>query len=51
MDVAIILIGNKCDVKERKVEQAEGQYLAKSYNIPYFETSAKVGTNINDCFI
>jgi len=47
----MILVGNKCDLeKERSVSVAEGQELAKSFSIPFFETSAKARINIEECF-
>ena len=47
----MILVGNKCDLeKERTVTVAEGQELAKSFSIPFFETSAKARINIEECF-
>ena len=42
-----VLIGNKCDlVDQRDVTTEEGIQLAKQYNAPFFETSAKDGTNV-----
>ena len=42
-----VLIGNKCDlVDERKITTEEGMQLAKKYNAPFFETSAKDRTNV-----
>jgi len=36
----MVLIGNKSDSNKRVVSTKEGADLAKSYNIPFFETSA-----------
>lgn len=48
----MVLCGNKCDLeKERKVTPEEGKELAKSWNIPFFETSAKARINIEESFI
>ena len=47
----VILLGNKCDLKEeRKVTFEKGQELANDFNIPFFETSAKSAININEAF-
>ena len=46
-----ILVGNKCDLaNNREVSFEEGENYAKKYNIKFFETSAKDGTNVNDSF-
>ena len=51
IDVVKILIGNKCDLSERRaVTTIEGQTLANSYGIQFFETSAKTGENIEKIF-
>jgi small GTP-binding protein len=50
-DVKCILFGNKNDlVRERSVKKEEGKELAKKYNCPFFETSAKEGNNIEAGF-
>lgn len=47
-----MLIGNKCDMSDqRAVTTAEGEALAKEYNVPFFETSAKQGVNVEKAFI
>jgi len=49
--VPIVLVGNKCDLKdERQVEYTEGAELAKKWNCPFFETSAKIKLNNEACF-
>eukprot|EP00948_MAST-09A_sp_MAST-9A-sp1_P002588 g2588.t1 len=51
-DVKMVLIGNKCDlVDKRKVEKEEGEALAKEMGIPFFETSAKSNVNITEAFM
>ena len=40
-DVPMVLVGNKCDLPSRTVDTRQAQELARSYNIPYIETSAK----------
>ena len=47
--VAIVLVGNKSDI-ERSVLKEESQEFADSNSIEYFETSAKLGTNIDEVF-
>lgn len=50
-DVQIILIGNKSDLDdERQVTTEQGQNFANNHKIPFFETSAKEGTNLNEVF-
>ena len=44
-----LLIGNKCDLEaERAVESERGEQLARSQGIPFLETSAKTGHNIDE---
>ena len=50
-DIIMILCGNKSDKEQnRKVSRDEGEQLAKSYGIPFYECSAKSGLNINEVF-
>jgi len=50
--VCKILVGNKCDMEEsRKVSNEEGMELAKHYEIPFLETSAKNSINVETSFI
>jgi GTPase KRas protein len=35
---------------ERKVSTEEGMNLAKTWNCPFFETSAKTRINVDECF-
>ena len=47
----IVLVGNKCDLEERReVSTDEGQQLADSYGILFFETSAKTEYNVKEVF-
>ena len=47
----LILVGNKCDLaNERKVTIEDGENKARNYNIKFFESSAKDGTNVNEFF-
>ena len=46
-----ILLGNKCDVDEKRaVSTEEGQKLADEFGIQFFETSAKSGDNVENAF-
>ena len=48
-DVERLLIGNKCDWEaKRAVESERGEQLARSQGIPFLETSAKTGHNIDE---
>ena len=50
-NVKFILVGNKCDLaNERKVSYEEGENYAKKFNIKFFESSAKDGTNVKEFF-
>uniref|UniRef100_A0A3B3HKJ2 small monomeric GTPase n=1 Tax=Oryzias latipes TaxID=8090 RepID=A0A3B3HKJ2_ORYLA len=50
-DVVIMLLGNKSDMAaERVVKTEEGEKLAKECGIPFMETSAKTGVNIELAF-
>ena len=50
-DVQVILVANKSDLKEeRKITTDQGIELAKNYGIPYFESSAKTGQNVDKLF-
>ena len=45
----LVLIGNKCDLDyDRQISTEEGRSLASSWEVPFFETSAKTRTNIED---
>ena len=47
----VVLIGNKGDLKEnREISDEEINKFAINNNIKYFETSAKNGNNIEECF-
>ena len=45
----MILLGNKLDKEDvRVIKEKEGKELADEYNIKFFETSNKTGTNIQE---
>lgn len=47
-----ILVGNKCDLEEkRQVSKIKGKQLADQYGIPFLETSAKNRDNIEELFV
>ncbi|CAJ0933137.1 unnamed protein product [Ranitomeya imitator] len=44
----IVMCGNKSDLEDqRAVKEEEAKEFAEKYGIPYFETSAADGTNVN----
>ncbi len=46
-----ILVGNKVDQEtERKVSNEQGRLLAQKYKLPFIETSAKLGVNVDEAF-
>lgn len=49
----MVLVGNKSDLEEeRAVSRAKAFQLSQSWgNIPYYETSARRATNINEVFV
>mmetsp|Transcript_404 Transcript_404/g.544 ORF Transcript_404/g.544 Transcript_404/m.544 type:complete len:217 (+) Transcript_404:73-723(+) len=50
--ISKILVANKCDmVHDRVVSVESGKALARDYNVPYFETSAKNDINVHEVFV
>ena len=50
-DVPIILVGNKCDLEEeRQVTIEAGKNVAQAFDCPFFETSARYATNVDEAF-
>lgn len=49
-EVPMVLVGNKCDLPKRDVNTGEATDLAKTYNIPFQETSAKTRQGVDDAF-
>ncbi|XP_067563096.1 ras-related protein Rab-26 isoform X9 [Pseudorca crassidens] len=51
-DVVLMLLGNKVDsAQERVVKREDGEKLAKEYGLPFMETSAKMGLNVDLAFM
>ncbi|XP_008293355.1 ras-related protein Rab-26-like [Stegastes partitus] len=50
-DVVVMLLGNKADsTHDRLVKREEGEKLAKEFGVPFMETSAKSGLNVELAF-
>ena len=45
-----ILVGNKTDLLLREVSKEEAACLAREFSVPYFETSALRGENVEELF-
>ncbi|XP_028912749.1 ras-related protein Rab-37 isoform X1 [Ornithorhynchus anatinus] len=51
-DVVIMLLGNKADVSgERVIRSEDGELLAREFGVPFMETSAKTGMNVELAFL
>uniref|UniRef100_A0A3B5B322 small monomeric GTPase n=1 Tax=Stegastes partitus TaxID=144197 RepID=A0A3B5B322_9TELE len=50
-DVVIMLLGNKADMSSgRAIRRDQGERLAREYSVPFMETSAKTGVNVQLAF-
>lgn len=50
-DVERMLLGNKCDMEDKRVVPKEkGEQISREHNIRFFETSAKSNINIEKAF-
>lgn len=50
-DVPMILVGNKCDLEnKREVQTSEGKEVAKSWKVPFLEASAKKDLHVQEIF-
>jgi len=51
-NIVIMLIGNKCDLEnKRQVTKEEGEAFAKEHSLLFLETSAKTAQNVEAAFI
>lgn len=51
-DVEKMILGNKCDVNDRRqVSRERGAALASEYGVKFMETSAKASINVEEAFI
>ncbi|KAI6229128.1 (pine wood nematode) hypothetical protein [Aphelenchoides fujianensis] len=49
-EVPMVLVGNKCDLSQRAMDQRQIDELARSFGIPYEETSAKTRVGVDNAF-
>lgn len=49
-DVPMVLVGNKSDLTVQTIDMRSGESLAKSYGIPFVQTSAKTRIGVDDAF-
>ena len=49
-DYQRILVGNKCDLPNKIITKEKAEKLSQKKNMKYFETSAKVGKNVDLIF-
>ncbi|XP_014672039.1 PREDICTED: ras-like protein [Priapulus caudatus] len=49
-EVPMVLVGNKCDLPTRAIDMNQAREVAKSYGIPFVETSAKTRMGVDDAF-
>merc|ERR1712151_513219 len=50
-NMAIMLIGNKCDLERREVSFEEGEKFAREHGLIFCETSAKTAQNVEEAFV
>ena len=48
--MAKVLVANKCDRQDKIIETERGKQLADQHGLAFFETSAKIGTNVQEVF-
>lgn len=50
-DVSVVIVGTKIDMDDRAIQPAEGERLAKTHDVKFFETSSKENINIDEAFL
>lgn len=50
-NIPLILVGNKVDLPDRKINGEQAKALAKKNGVQYLETSAKTGQSIENIFL
>ncbi|KAL7926715.1 ras-GTPase RSR1, rap subfamily [Trichoderma austrokoningii] len=51
-NVPMVIVGNKADLEEiRAIPRAQGFAVSQSWGAPYYETSARTRTNVDEVFI
>lgn len=51
-DVEKMILGNKCDMEERRqIARERGEAIAREHRIPFLETSAKTNVNVEKAFM
>jgi GTPase SAR1 family protein len=51
-NIVIMLIGNKCDLEDkRQVSREEGEAFAREHGLHFLETSAKTDENVDAAFV
>jgi GTPase SAR1 family protein len=51
-EIEAVLVGNKIDLEgDRKVSYEEGDQLASELQVPFVETSALTGNNVEQAFV
>jgi len=45
-----VIVGNKIDLPDRVISKTDLDEIGEKYKMPVIETSAKEGTNVNECF-
>uniref|UniRef100_A0A1I7RU31 small monomeric GTPase n=2 Tax=Bursaphelenchus xylophilus TaxID=6326 RepID=A0A1I7RU31_BURXY len=49
-EVPMVLVGNKCDLPQRAMDQRQIDELARTFGVPYEQTSAKTRVGVDDAF-